>query len=71
MEFQGMKIGDVFSTGKHLRAKVVDFVEKRSLTTGEVLGHIVIAQGLGMATNRFETIRTSVMRNLITTTEGK
>ena len=48
MEINGVKIGDQFMhspTGKYKKESVViDFIERRSLATGEVIGYECIAQ---------------------------
>jgi hypothetical protein len=66
MTINGVSIGDIFMNGKHLKAKVVDFLEQRSLVTGEIVGHVCIAEGLGLATNRFPTPFATVARNKVT-----
>jgi hypothetical protein len=43
---QGVKIGDVFSEGKHRISEVVDILEKRSTRTGEVVGYECIAKSV-------------------------
>lgn len=64
IEIKGVKIGDVFKTGKNLKAKVVDFHVVTSMTTGELIGYKCIAKGVGtMTSNEFETPFATVMRN--------
>jgi len=61
-------IGDRFKTGKHTTAKVIDFYEIRSVTTGmliEPIGYQCIAQSEGLATNLFDTPFSIVVRNRI------
>lgn len=65
MEINGVSIGDVFATGKHTQAKVVDFLEQRSLVTGKIVGYVCIAQGISLADNRFPTSFASVLRNKV------
>jgi hypothetical protein len=69
MTIQGVSIGDVFANGKHLRAQVVDFNEVRSMLTGEVVGYQCIAQGLGLAKNRFVSTFAGAARNRIANVE--
>lgn len=62
---KGVKIGDMFrpNNSKHLIAKVVDFIECRSMVTGEITGTICAAQLInGLAKNTFETPFSSVIR---------
>lgn len=65
MTINNVSIGDVFSTGKHSQAKVVDFLEQRSMVTGIIIGYVCIAQGMGLATNQFPTPFATVCRNRI------
>lgn len=65
MTIKGATIGDRFKTGKHTTAIVCDFVEKKSLTTGEVVGYLCIAKSEGLASNEFEVPFTTVLRNKI------
>lgn len=65
MTMNGVAVGDKFRNGKHLRAEVVDILECKSLVTGEIVKHLCIAQGLGLARNRFEVCFVTVVRNKI------
>jgi hypothetical protein len=62
---KNVSIGDVFATGKHTKAVVVDFHQKVSMMTGETLGHACIAKSLGLAENEFEVAFATVCRNRI------
>ncbi len=62
MKINGVSIGDKFKIGKHGQAEVVDLLEKKSLITGEVIGYICLAKGLGLAVNTFETPFATVVR---------
>ena len=44
MTIKGVTIGDKFKNGKHLIAEVVDFYEKKSLVTNEIIGYECIAK---------------------------
>ena len=65
VRMRGVTVGDVFATGKHTRAQLVDILEQRSLVTGEVVDYVCIGKGLGLAQNRFATNFVSVARNRI------
>jgi hypothetical protein len=62
---KGVSIGDKFKNGKHLIAEVVDFHEKRSLSTNEIVGYACIAKSTGLASNKFEVLFTTVLRNKV------
>ena len=63
IEVRGVRIGDVFMNGKHSKAQVVDILEQRSMVTGDVVGHVCVVEGLGIATNTFSVPFTTVLRN--------
>lgn len=64
MTIRNVTIGDKFRTGKHTVSEVVDFVEKKSLTTGQVVGHLCIVRGVDtFSTNTYEVPFTTVLRN--------
>lgn len=66
LTIKGVTIGDTFKIGKHQLYRVVDFLEKRILVTGEVVGHMCIAKGIRtLSTNSFEVPFTSVLRNKV------
>lgn len=65
MELHNVSIGDKFKTGAHTTAVVVDFQDVRSLSTGQHVKHICIAQSAGLATNTFEVPFSTVVRNRI------
>lgn len=60
-----VSIGNKFKTGAKNTAEVVDLIEKRSLTSGKIVGYICIARGLGLAKNEFEVPFSTVVRNII------
>lgn len=65
MTIKNVTIGDRFrpNNSKHLIAEVVDFVECRSMKTGDVTGTICVAKLVnGIAKNSFETPFASVVR---------
>lgn len=43
---KNVSIGDRFNTGKNTTAKVIDFYEVKSLTTGEIIGLCKIWAGI-------------------------
>ena len=65
MTVKGVTIGDVFKTGKHTTATVVDFYEIKSVTTGEVMGHLCIVQGNTLSTNKYDVPFATVIKNRI------
>lgn len=67
MTIKNVSIGDQFTQGKHQLFEVVDFIEKKSLVTGQVVGHICMAKSIrGLSTNTFEVPFATVARNRIT-----
>lgn len=60
-----VSIGDKFKTGKHMEAVIVDFIEKHSMTTNQIVGYICIAKAKGQASNHFEVPFATVVRNRI------
>lgn len=66
MTINNVTIGDKFKTGKNIVSQVVDFIEKKSMVTGEIVGYICIAKGVDtVAVNTFEVPFATVMRNKI------
>ena len=62
---KGVSIGDHFLNrgSKHLKCKVVDFLECKSMSTGEVFNYICIAEPINqLATNQFEVPFATVQR---------
>lgn len=62
---KGVKIGDVFMTGKHTKSKVIDFYAITSVTTGEIIGYQCIVQALGLANNIYDVPFATVVRNKV------
>lgn len=66
MTIRNVTIGDRFKTGKNIVSEVVDFYEKKSMVTGEVIGHICIAKGVNtFSTNTFDVPFSTVLINKI------
>lgn len=65
MKINGVQIGDKFKTGKNIAAEVVDFLECKSIKTGETVHYKCIAKGLGLASNTFEVPFSTVLRHKI------
>ena len=66
LTIQGVSIGDIYENGRHRRAEVVDFIENRSMVTGEVVGYRVVAKSTNtMVINTFEECFTTVLKNRI------
>lgn len=66
MTISGVKIGDKFRQGKHAICEVVDFIELKSVTTGETKGYQCIVKGINsLATNTFDVPFATVARNRI------
>lgn len=69
LEIKGVKIGDKFrpDNAKHIVAEVVDFLELKSMVTGEITGYQCIAKNItGFAKNTYEVTFTSVKRYAVT-----
>ena len=62
---QGVTVGDRFKTGNNKESEVVDILEKRSMTTGKVVGYICIAKGTSMASNEYDVPFATVQRHKI------
>ena len=60
-----VKIGDVFKTGKHGKAVVVDFIQRFSMIHGQIEGYECIAKSLAVSTNAFAVPFSTVVRNRI------
>lgn len=65
MKINGVQIGDKFKTGKNIFAEVIDFLDCKSMKTGETVEYKCIAQSLGLASNKFEVPFSTVLRNKI------
>lgn len=70
MTIQRVSIGDQFIDTMHRKTKrvstVVDFIEKKSLVTGEVVGYDVVAEHNFMGqTLKTKCCSTTVLRNRI------
>ena len=64
MTLHNVTIGDRFYKGKNSICEVVDFIELKSIVTGEIIGYQCIAvQVNGLAKNRFETPFSTVVRH--------
>lgn len=62
---QGVTVGDRFKTGTNKESEVVDILEKRSMTTGKIVGYICIAKGVGLSSNEYDVPFATVQRNKI------
>ncbi len=66
LTIRNVTIGDKFKNGKHLTAEVVDFIENKSMVSGQIIGYTCIAKGVGgLSTNTFDVPFTQVLRNKI------
>lgn len=69
IEIRGVKIGDMFLSGKHILSMVVDFYEIKSMTENKIINYACIAKNIsGNSTNKFEVPFTTVIRNKINKT---
>lgn len=69
MKIRNVEIGDKFRVNgsKFKIAEVVDFLECKSMATGEIVGYTCIAKLMGsLATNTFDIPFSSVVRYKIT-----
>ena len=65
MTIKNVTIGDKFKNRKQ-ECEVVDFLEQRSVATGDVVGYQCIAKQItGIAQNRFEVPFATVVRNKV------
>ncbi len=60
-----VSIGDVFMTGKHTKAVVVDFHHKVSMVTSKTIGYDCIDKSLCLAENEFKVSFVTVLRNRV------
>lgn len=66
MTIRNVTIGDKFKTGKNIVSEVVDFLEQKSIVSGEIIGYVCIAKGVDtFSVNTFEVPFTTVLRNKI------
>ncbi len=64
MEIRNVKIGQEFLKGK-VKCTVVDFIEEKSMVTGNVIGFKCMAKANSLSTNVFEIPFSTVIRNTI------
>lgn len=66
MTINNVTIGQKFKQGKYLVCEVVDFIEKKSMVSGEIVGYMCMATGINsLATNSFEVPFATVVRHQI------
>lgn len=66
LTIKNVSIGDRFKYDNQHISEVVDFIEQKSMITGEIVGYVCLAIGVGtLATNTFETAFATVVRNRV------